>query len=103
MHGYKWPINSTRIVQAWTLDPARATCTLVAHSNNAYPSAFVNSGYPLRADPASFCKAKILGNAFAQQDSDMPAGVECAVLEPSTDDGGGAKTFPRSWRDANHR
>jgi hypothetical protein len=43
----------------------------------AYPSAFVHSGYPLRADPASYCKARILNNAYAQQD---PGESVCCVL-----------------------
>lgn len=90
--------------RAWTLDVQGGTCSLVASSSNAYPSASAISGYPLKADPAAWCKQRFLdgsgGGGVAYQDPDMADGVECAVAVPQDGDTPSSTiNFPRSWRD----
>jgi hypothetical protein len=90
--------------RAWTLDVQAGTCSLVASSSNAYPSASAISGYPLKADPAAWCKQRFLdgsgGGGVAYQDPDMADGVECAVAVPQDGDTPSSTiNFPRSWRD----
>ena len=115
--------------KAWTLDVQAGTCSLVGSSSNAYPSAFAISGYPLKADPAAWCKQRFLeggggaGNApHAYQDPDMAPGISCAVAMPGmdgksaplsshfldcfahlclifADTPSSSISFPRAWRD----
>ena len=86
--------------KAWTLEPQRGTCSLVGSSDNAYPSAYTISGYPLKSDPSSYCKQKFLENQVAYQDPTMGAGVECAVAVPQNGDTPSSSVnFPRPWRD----
>eukprot|EP01051_Picozoa_sp_SAG22_P009139 SAG22_NODE_741_length_7507_cov_2.893224_3_plen_265_part_00 len=93
--------------KAWTADPIRGTCALVSSTGTAYPSAYAVSGYPVRSDPAAYCKAEILGNRFPMQDPTMAHDVSCGSIAPAGSGGGGggggAGKFPRAWRDANRK
>eukprot|EP01052_Picozoa_sp_SAG31_P005740 SAG31_NODE_257_length_18942_cov_6.099135_10_plen_392_part_00 len=91
--------TQTPACNAWTINPLRQTCALVSTATTAYPSAFTVSGYPLRSDPAAFCKAKILGNRYAMQDATMAKNIECGSVAPGSTN---AK-FPKPWRDTNRK
>lgn len=56
----------------------------------------------MRSDSASYCKARLLNNQYAQQDPDMATGVECASIAPTSYGAGSGGAFPRPWRDSNH-
>ena len=93
--------NAT-LCRAWTLsggNSGEATCTLVRSSNTAYPNASAVSGYPLKADPASYC-TQLHAHTFSKggvYDRTMKPDVACRSLAPSPYNTTGA--FPRGWWD----
>eukprot|EP00747_Dinoflagellata_sp_TGD_P016990 gnl/TRDRNA2_/TRDRNA2_125517_c0_seq1.p1 gnl/TRDRNA2_/TRDRNA2_125517_c0~~gnl/TRDRNA2_/TRDRNA2_125517_c0_seq1.p1 ORF type:complete len:466 (+),score=60.84 gnl/TRDRNA2_/TRDRNA2_125517_c0_seq1:86-1483(+) len=92
--------NST-VCRAWTLDSITNQCILSQSSNTAFPVNSSTAGYPLAADPASFC-TEVRADTFDKgdvYDRHMLSDVACRFLPPTND---GSK-FPLSWMDSSNR
>ena len=75
-------VNATGC-RAWTIvydgSSGQATCHLASSTATAYPNTKAISGYPLKADPASYCEQLWLsGHGKIWMDEEISNGIACA-------------------------